>query len=121
MIAPVRALGISKAEAALLTDERRTQAVRSDLYTVVAPEEMAAIGAESTGDVAVLGRGSPQPTTKAAPPSNAASWSPTGSLPPRWGKVDQPHRNAATNQSPPESPSNKHDSSQRARKLPSVR
>jgi TolB-like protein len=46
VIAPLRALGVSKQETSILTDEIRTQAVRADRYTVVAPEEMKAINEE---------------------------------------------------------------------------
>ncbi len=46
VIAPLRALGVSKQETTILTDEVRTQAVRADRYTVVAPEEMKAISDE---------------------------------------------------------------------------
>ena len=46
VVAPLRALGVKASEAEIMTSEVRTQAVRAGRYTVVAPEDMAAIGAE---------------------------------------------------------------------------
>ena len=52
VVAPLRALGATKAEAALITEEVRTKAGRAGRYTVVSPQDIAAIEKELEAQLA---------------------------------------------------------------------